>query len=122
MAKIVHFEIPVDDPDRAAAFYGEVLGWSVNRWNEDPYWLVTAGEEGEMGADGALIARGDLHRAPVVIAGVGDLDATLVAVEARGGVVVQGKQPIPGMGWSAYFTDPEGNVVGLFQPDDQAGG
>lgn len=121
MAKVVHFEIPVDDPDRAVGFYGEVLGWRMDRWGEEPYWVVTAGEEGEMGANGALIARGDLHRVPVVVAGVADLDATLAAAVARGGTVAQGKLPIPGVGWSAYLTDTEGNVLGLFQADGQAG-
>jgi predicted enzyme related to lactoylglutathione lyase len=28
--------------------------------------------------------------------------------------------PVPGVGWSAYFLDTEGNTVGLFQPDDRA--
>ena len=122
MSKIVHFEIPVDDPDRASAFYSDVLGWTVSRWGEEPYWLVTAGGEDEPGANGALIARGGNHTQPVVVAGVVDVDATLAAAQAHGATVVQEKLPVPGMGWSAYLRDPEGNVVGVFQIDAQAGG
>jgi predicted enzyme related to lactoylglutathione lyase len=118
MAKIVHFEMPVDDADRAAGFYRDVLGWSVTGFGDQPYWLVQAGAADEPGADGALVRRDDLHRAPVLIAGVDDIDAALRRAADHGGRVVQGKLPIPGVGFSAYFVDSEGNLVGLFQPGE----
>lgn len=121
MAKVVHFEIPVDDPERAKAFYASVFDWEITGWGAVPYWLVTAGAETEPGADGALIARGDIHRSPIVVVGVGDLDAALGGVEAAGGRVLQGRAPVPGVGWSAYVTDTEGNTIGLFQEDAAAG-
>ena len=31
-----HFEIPVDDPDRAEKFYGTVFGWTFNRYEGAP--------------------------------------------------------------------------------------
>ena len=120
MTKIVHFEIPADDPQRAVVFYHAALGWEISRFGEEPYWLVRAGEDGEPGANGALVARGDLHRCPVLIAGVADIDDVLPRVESCGGKVVQGKLPVPGVGWSAYVFDPEGNTIGLFQPDTSA--
>lgn len=120
MAKVVHFELPVDDPERAAGFYRSVLAWDVTGWSGEPYWLVTAGPPEEPGADGALIARGDIHRAPVLIVGVDDLDAALASVTEHGGRVLQGRLPVPGVGWSAYVEDTEGNTVGLFQADDSA--
>ena len=120
MAKIVHFEIPVDDGTRAAAFYRDLLGWEISGFGDQPYWLVRAGEDDEPGANGALIGRGDVHRSPVVIVGVADIDAVLSRVEACGGRVVQEKLPIPGVGWSAYVTDSEGNTIGLFEDDTNA--
>jgi len=51
----------------------------------------------------ALVARGGLHRGPVLIAGVADIDDVLRRIESCGGKVAQGKLPVPGMGWSAYF-------------------
>lgn len=122
MAKIVHFEVPVDDPDRAVAFYAGVLGWEINRYAEAPYWLVTAGADDEPGANGALTVRDESHPYPVLIAGVDDLDKTLQRVDEHGGVLVQPKMPVPGVGWSAYVKDSEGNLVGLFQPDPAPGG
>lgn len=121
MSKIVHFEIPADDPQRASAFYRDALGWQISRWGEEPYWVVRAGEDDEPGANGALVPRGDMHRAPVLIAGVADIDDALRRVESCGGNVAQGKLPVPGMGWSAYVIDPEGNTIGLFQSDMGAG-
>ena len=122
MAKIVHFEIPVDDAERASAFYREALGWQVSGFGDQPYWLVTAGGDDEPGANGALIARGDVHESPVLIAGVADIDEAVQRVVSAGGRIVHGKAAIPGVGWSAYFTDLEGNTVGLFQPGAPAAG
>jgi len=120
MAKIVHFEIPVDDAARASAFYRDTLGWQINGLGAQPYWLVIAGTDDEPGANGALIARGDVHRSPVLIVGVDDIDATIAKVEAGGGRMLHGKLPVPGVGWSAYFVDPEGNTIGIFQPNPSA--
>jgi len=37
MSKVVHFEIPIDDPDRAAGFYRDALGWEISRSGDEPY-------------------------------------------------------------------------------------
>lgn len=120
MSKIVHFEIPVEDPDRATEFYSGTLGWEISRYGEQPYWLVRAGADDEPGANGALVGRGNLHQGPVVVAGVEDIDDVLSRAQQHGAKVVQGKMAVPGMGWSAYVLDPEGNTVGLFQADSNA--
>ena len=122
MSKIVHFEIPVDDGPRASAFYRDALGWEINGFGDEPYWLVTAGDDDEVGANGALIGRGDIHRTPVLIVGVTDLDNAVASVERAGGRVVHGRQEIPGVGWSAYFVDTEGNTIGLFEPAPRSAG
>jgi predicted enzyme related to lactoylglutathione lyase len=85
-----------------------------------PYWLVRAGDPDEPGANGALIARGDLHQTPILVVGVEDIDEILRRVEQATGEIVQGKLPVPGVGWSAYVRDPEGNTVGIFQSDPSA--
>lgn len=120
MSKVIHFEIPVDDGERASAFYRGAFGWEINGYAGMPYWLATAGPADEPGADGALIQRGDIHVTPVLILGVDDVDAALARVTEHGGRVVQGRMAVPGVGWSAYVVDPEGNTVGVFQPDPTA--
>ena len=121
MAKVVHFEIPVDDAERAQRFYRSMFDWDVQGYGEQPYWLVQAGPEDEPGANGALLARSEVHSSPVVIIGVDDIDSALRRATDEGAQVVHERQAVPQMGWSAYFRDPEGNVVGLWQSDESAG-
>ncbi len=120
MSKVVHFEIPIDDPERAAGFYRDALGWEISRFGDEPYWLVRAGQDEEPGANGALVGRSVLHRSPVLIIGVDDIADALSRVQRCGGTVTQEKLPVPGVGWSAYVLDSEGNTIGLFQPDTSA--
>jgi uncharacterized protein len=116
MPKVVHFEIPVDDAERAAAFYTGTFGWDVQGWGDQPYWLVTAGAEDEPGADGALIGRGELHTSPVVVVGVASVDETIAAARDAGGEILADKQEVPGVGYAAYLRDSEGNTIGIFEP------
>jgi uncharacterized protein len=52
---------------------------------------------------------------PVITLAVDDIDATLVAIEKHGGSTVAGSAPVSDMGFAAYFTDSEGNLMGLWQ-------
>ena len=46
MSRVIWFEIPADDPGRAAKFYEDVFGWKVEKWDGPfDYWLVTTGED-----------------------------------------------------------------------------
>lgn len=43
MSRVVHFEIQVDDVERAKAFYAAVFGWSFEDYSQytgSPYWGV----------------------------------------------------------------------------------
>jgi predicted enzyme related to lactoylglutathione lyase len=52
---------------------------------------------------------------------VDSIDDTLKAVESLGGATVVGKEPVGEMGFSAYFRDSEGNVLGLWENAPAAG-
>lgn len=46
MGRLVHFEIHVDNMDRAKTFYGEVFGWAFEDWSEFagmPYFGAVTG-------------------------------------------------------------------------------
>lgn len=120
MGRVVHFELPVDDPDRARSFYGEVFGWTFEGHGEVPYWLATTDDRDQPGIDGALAGRDDLHDVPVVVVNVDDLDATVERATASGAELLQPRLPVPGMGWTAYVRDPEGTVLGIWQTDERA--
>jgi predicted enzyme related to lactoylglutathione lyase len=122
MDKIVHFEIPFDDKQRAMKFYSEVLGWKLTDMTEMSYVMAETGPTDEQqqpkepGAiNGGLFPRPKEAPSPVIYAGVASVDETLKKVQAAGGKVVTPKTPIPGMGAFARLIDPEGNVIGLFE-------
>jgi predicted enzyme related to lactoylglutathione lyase len=65
MPRPVHFELPVDDHGRAAAFCGSVFGWDIRQWEGAPCRLVTSGPDSEPGINGALARRSDELAVPV---------------------------------------------------------
>ena len=128
MARPVHFEIQVDDLDRARTFYGDVFGWTFQDWSSitgSPYWGVTTGEG--PGIDGGLMERphaappeGSGCNAAVLTMQVDDYDAAAARIEDAGGRVTVPKAAIPGMAWQGYYLDTEGNTFGLHQADPEA--
>jgi len=121
MPRPIHFEIPVDNPDRAIAFYKTVFGWTFQKWDGPvPYWLITTGPTTEPGINGGLLPRRDPAQPCVNTVGVSNLDQTTAAVEANGGKCVVPKMAVPGVGWLAYCKDPDGNMIGMMQPDTNA--
>lgn len=48
-----HFEIPVDDVERAQAFWSNAFGWRFQRFGEWDYWMVMTGEG--PGIDGGIM-------------------------------------------------------------------
>jgi predicted enzyme related to lactoylglutathione lyase len=120
MPRVVHFEIPADEPERAVKFYESVFGWKIERWQGPvDYWLVTTGEASEPGIDGGIERRGEGVVTRNII-DVADVDEYARKVEAAGGKVVKPKTPLAGVGWYAYCADTEGNVFGIMQEDPQA--
>lgn len=118
MGRIVHFEINAEDPQRAAKFYQEVLGWKIESWaGPMEYLLCTTGEEGTPGIDGAIMRSEKRGMGTYNTAAVQDLSKSLAAVEKAGGKKVGDIQPIPGIGIFSYCEDTEGNLFGLLQPD-----
>jgi predicted enzyme related to lactoylglutathione lyase len=119
--RIVHFEIPYDDEARARTFYGDLFGWKLESYPGMDYTLVTTGPTGDQGAtepgfiNGGMGRRTENFAAPTVVVDVPDIDAKLAEVEAKGGAVLSTKSPVGEMGWSAYFRDTEGNVIGLWE-------
>ena len=120
--QVVHFEIPVDDMARAQDFYRDVFGWQLTTVPEMGYTLVSTtpagldGRPNEPGAiNGGMLSRQDPITAPIVTIDVDDIDDALATVEKLGGKAVISRQAVGEMGFSAYFTDTEGNLIGLWQ-------
>lgn len=120
--RVVHFEIPYEDAERARAFYREVFGWQVQPIPELDYDIVSTGPAGEDGrpsepgyVGGGMTRRSDVVSHPVITIEVDDVDAALERVRSGGGQPVGEKLTVAEMGFAAYFTDSEGNLMGLWQ-------
>lgn len=123
--KVVHFEIPFDDSARAHKFYAEAFGWSLTDTQDPPYTIAGTGPANEYGQpsepgyiNGGLFQRaagGEQPQRPVITIDVPDIDKALATIESLGGKTAVPSTPIPGMGAYAYFTDTEGNLLGLFE-------
>jgi predicted enzyme related to lactoylglutathione lyase len=51
---------------------------------------------------------------------VKDVDKVIGEIEKQGGKIVNPKHAVPGVGWLAYFKDPEGLLFGIMQADPNA--
>jgi uncharacterized protein len=120
--RVVHFEIPFDDGDRARRFYSEAFGWQLQSMPGMGYTLVTTGPTGESGptepgfVNGGMMSRADSpSAAPIPVVDVPSIDDTLARIGDLGGETLRGRQPVGEMGFAAYARDPEGNVIGLWE-------
>lgn len=117
MGRVVHFEFPVDDPERTIEFFKHVFGWNFEKWGEaeQDYWLVMTGDRSTLGIDGGFSRRNMGMPGVVNIIQVPDIDQSIKDVEAAGGKITHPKMDIPQVGQVAYFTDTEGNAWGMIQ-------
>jgi predicted enzyme related to lactoylglutathione lyase len=121
MSRVIHFEIPAAEPERAAAFYKQVFGWSIEKWpGPMEYWMVTTGADGAPGINGGLLKKQAPTTATTNTIGVDSVEKAIAAVKRAGGTLVMPKTPIPTIGYFAYLEDTEGNLFGVLQSDADA--
>jgi uncharacterized protein len=121
MSRVIHFEIPAADPERAATFYRKVFGWKIEKWpGPTDYWLVSTGEDGQPGINGGMLRKQAPTTATTNTIGVDSVDSAITSVQKAGGKLIMPKTPIPTIGYFAYCEDPEGNLFGVMQADTNA--
>lgn len=120
MNRVIHFEIPVSDPERSIHFFKELFGWKFTRFGDLEYWSVETGDGNDAGINGGLMKRNHPEQPIVNTIEVTDIDAMTSRIEKAGGTIVVPKMPIPGVGWLVYFKDPDGNIHGITQIDPEA--
>jgi predicted enzyme related to lactoylglutathione lyase len=112
--KICYLEIPATDVDRSAAFYTKVFGWQT-RVRGDGH---TAFDDTTGAVSGSWVLGRKPSRDPGVLAYVmvDDIDVTLKRIVAAGGQIATSRTAIGPSGDAfATFTDPPGNLLGLYQ-------
>jgi uncharacterized protein len=139
---VIGFLIPADDIARAEDFYREVFGWRMspipgqsseaNASAEERPIIealpVPVDENGlplESGSiTGLLTRRAPEVSGPSITVQVRDIDETLRHANSHGGRTIVGRQEAGEFGFFAFFADPEGNVIHLWEnavPDIRIG-
>ena len=123
MNKVVHFEIPFDDAERAKKFYGEVFDWGIQDMPEVEYIIAHTAETDENfmvkepGAiNGGLYKRSEgLAQSPVLVIDVESIDEHLGKIAEAGGKITREKTEVGDMGLYAQVEDTEGNIIGIWE-------
>ena len=114
--RIVHFEIPANQPAALTKFYGDLFGWTFHKADlpGPEYWLCDTGSENP-GINGAVMQRQHPQQPWTNYVDVANIDASIEKATALGGKVALPKTPIPGVGAVAAIMDPDGNICGLWE-------
>ena len=124
----IWYELMSPDADSATAFYGSVIGWTIDAQNpakvgDMDYRMIGRSDGGSAGGVLALSASmlaegaqpgwlGYLH--------VADVDAAAREIVAQGGAILMPVQTMPGVGRMAMLGDPQGAPVYIMTPTPPA--
>ena len=124
--RVVHFEIPANDPGALTKFYSELFGWKFHKapLPGPEYWLCDTGSgdtgsgdtgSGGPGINGAVMQRQHPQQPWMNYVDVPSIDMAIETAAKLGGQVALPKTPIPGVGACAAIIDPQGNICGLWE-------
>ena len=107
---ISYIEFHVADMAEAKRFLADAFGWEFNEYGPD-YAGIKGGPDGEVGGLRKVdqVATGG----PLVVLYSDDLEASVAAVEAAGGRIVEDIFEFPG-GRRFEFVDPSGNRMAVW--------
>lgn len=118
--QIDYVELPAPEFEDSKRFYNRVFGWEWTQYG--PVYAAYEAGPVEVGLNGTATpapahARGaEDSIGPLVLLSCDDLEARQADVVAAGGEIISTIYPYPG-GRRFHFTDPSGNILGVFQPD-----
>jgi len=118
--RVTHFEIPCDNPQETMAFFEKVFNWKFDPFGDQRYWFAKTGDDKTPGINGAIIKKRHPDQPITNSIEVENLDATIEQIVSAGGEMAVPKMPIQGMGWLAFFKDPDGNIHGIWEKDENA--
>lgn len=106
-----HIEIPTTDAKRSKEFYYKIFGWKIVEGM--PGYLIFSTPEKNSG--GFTTDSKPSTDGVILYIEVADIDRNLREVEDAGGKIVKGKTLLQDeSGNYALFTDPSGNIMGLW--------
>jgi uncharacterized protein len=126
---VAHFEIYARDPAKLSQFYTSLFDWTIEQVPGMDYRFVKSVDTDAKGTptqpggiNGGIITRpaGFDDRAWVNYVNVESLDASIDRAKKLGAKVMKPRSAVPGMGWFAILSDPEGNTFAMWQQDAAA--
>src|SRR5437016_1493803 len=125
---VSHFEIYADDPGKLGQFYTSLFDWTLEPMPQMNYTVIRTVQTDPKGMPtqtggingGILNVPGYKPGAWVNYVNVDSIDASVEKAQKLGAKVTKPKSPVPGMGWFAMLTDPQGNAFAMFQSNAQA--
>src|SRR5262245_49781810 len=109
---VVWFEVNGKDASRLQSFYGDLFGWKINADHPRKYGMVEAvtprGIPGGVGAEKVGVT---------FYVATSDIEKSLAQAKKLGGKVLQERTQFPGGPVLAFFSDPDGNAIGLVEEE-----
>ena len=128
--EIVHFDISVDDVDKAVDFYKDVMGWKLEKYGgeggregmgEMVYWMVITNPDDEKAVRGGIGQKQMPQQTGLNYYNAeGGLEAFNKRVIDKGGTVMMEKMAVPGYGWFSVCIDHENNPFAGWVDDKNA--
>jgi len=112
----VHVELMTTDVGKAKSFYGKLFDWQLEDMDmgEMTYTMIKVGE----GTGGGLM-KNPMPGSPamwVAYVEVDDVKAATDKAKSLGAKVMKEVQEVPGAGRFSIITDPNGAMLGLWEP------
>ena len=112
----VHVELMTTDVGKAKSFYGKLFDWQLEDMDmgDMTYTMIKVGE----GTGGGLMKNPIPGSPPMWVAyvEVGDVKAATDKARSLGAKVMKEVQEVPGAGRFSIITDPNGAMLGLWEP------
>lgn len=116
--KICYLEIPASDVQQSADFYSRAFGWPLRRHGDGT--LAFDDTVGQVSGMWVLGRKPATDAGLIVSIMVADATAACEAIVAAGGVIVRPVDP-DASEVTAWFRDPAGNLMGIYQEGALAG-
>ena len=109
---VIHFEIGCTDRARTAQYFSALFGWKMQE--NGPATNIDTGSPGAIAGHLTSLGHEPFHYTMFYV-DVEDVKASLAKAVELGGKALVGPITIPA-GTFAWFSDPDGNTIGLLKP------
>jgi predicted enzyme related to lactoylglutathione lyase len=112
-------EMLAKDPAAAAAFYGELFGWTTQEMDMGEMGIYRIQNRGEIPEAGIMAMPPDAGGPPMWLSyvHVEDVDASTAKLKELGGKNFVEPMSIPNVGRMSVNADPTGTMIALYRPE-----